>query len=359
MKVLITVDPEIPVPPMHYGGIERMVAFLVDELRARGVGVTLIAHPGSRTGAELHPWPGARSQNAGDLARNILHCRRVFRNAGPFDVIHSFARMAYLLPLLPLGTPKIQSYQRHVNRRSVRWASRIGGRSMIFTACSRFIMERARVGDERWEAIPNGVVLAKYRFAESVAADAPLVFLGRLERIKGAHHAIATARRAGRRLVLAGNRADAGPEAEYFEREIAPHVDGERVRYVGPVDDEAKNRLLGEAAALLFPIEWEEPFGIVMIEAMACGTPVVALGRGAVPEVVEHGVTGWVASSVEGLGEGVRRAGEFRRRDCRQRAEREFASDLIANRYLDVYREAQGAPPDFSNTLSGEKIGPG
>lgn len=339
MRVLITVDPEIPVPPRYYGGIERVVDFLVEELRARDVEVVLVAHPESRTGAELHPWPGARAQGAVDVARNMIHCWKIFQKAGPFDVIHSFARLAYLLPLLPLGVPKIQSYQRHVNRGRVKWAARLGGKSMVFTANSRFIAERARVGGGRWEVILNGVVLEKYHFVEIVPGDAPLVFLGRLERIKGAHHAIAAARRAGRRLVLAGNRADSGPEAAYFEREIAPHLDGERARWVGPVDDAAKNELLGQAAALLFPIEWEEPFGIVMIEAMACGTPVVAIGKGAVPEVVDHGVTGWVASSTEGLDEGIQRLGEFRRWACREKVEREFASGVIAERYLALYRK--------------------
>lgn len=339
MKVLLAVDPEIPVPPRFYGGIERIAAFLVDELLGRGVAVTLLAHSESQAKVRLRPWPGRRSQNGWDFLRNSLHLANVVRRDGPFDVIHNFARLGYLLSLLPRRMIKIQSYQRHVTPRSVRWGARLGGGSICFTALSRFIADRARVGSERWEIIYNGVVLEKYPFRESVAPDAPLVFLGRLDRIKGAHHAIEVARRTGRRLILAGNHAENGPEGEYFRTEIAPRLDGDRIRYVGPVDDPQKSELLGEAAALLFPVEWDEPFGIVMAEAMACGTPVLAPRRGAVPEVVEHGVTGWIGLKPEELDAGVARLPTLSRKKCRQAVETRFASGVIAEQYLRLYED--------------------
>ena len=145
------------------------------------------------------------------------------------------------------------------------------------------------------------------------------MFLGRLDPIKGAHDAIEIARRAGRRLIIAGTRVASGPDVAYFDREIAPHVDGESVRFIGPVDDAAKDRVLGTAAALLMPIGWEEPFGIVMAEAFACGTPVIAFARGSVPEVIREGVNGFACRTVDEAADAVRALGRIDRRDGSQR----------------------------------------
>jgi len=296
-----------------------------------------MAHRDSQTKASLVPWPSSRSQCPVDLIQNVLHLVKVWRMHGPFDLIHSFARLAYLLPVLPRRVPKIQSYQRHIARRSIRWGRRLSGSSLTFTACSQFLVENARIGHERWQAIYNGVPMEKYKFRSSVPADAPLVFLGRLERVKGPHHAIAVAKRTGRTLILAGNHAKEGPEADFFKREIAPHIDDVHVCYVGPVDDAAKNELLGKAAGVLFPVEWAEPCGIVMAEALACGTPVLAINRGSVPEIIEHGVTGWVAASPDGLDEGVEQLQRIDRKACRMQAEQRFSSKVIAGEYLSLY----------------------
>jgi glycosyltransferase involved in cell wall biosynthesis len=165
------------------------------------------------------------------------------------------------------------------------------------------------------------------------------VFLGRVERIKGPHHAVEVARRSGRRLVIAGNLPETGPDAQ-FARSLVASLDGERARYVGPVDDSQKNALLGRAAALLMPIEWEEPFGIVMAEALACGTPVLGLARGSVPEVVEHGRTGFVSHDVDEMVGHVGRIDELDRAACRESARRRFSSSVMAEGFLDVYRAA-------------------
>ena len=172
----------------------------------------------------------------------------------------------------------------------------------MFTGCSTSVyrsgvQHEARSGD--WRTIFNGVDASRYTLQEQIPSDAPLVFLGRLDPIKGAHDAIEIARRAGRRLIIAGTRVASGPDVAYFDREIAPHVDGESVRFIGPVDDAAKDRVLGTAAALLMPIGWEKPFGIVMAEAFACGTPVIAFARGSVPEVIREGVNGFACRTVD------------------------------------------------------------
>lgn len=338
LHVLITVDPEIPVPPHHYGGIERIVDMLVRGLMARGHEVSLLAHPASTTPARLVPYRGQRSGSLVDAVRNMLQVRQCARLLPPVSVIHSFGRLAYLLPVLRSSVAKVQSYQRHVTPRSVRLGRMLGGASLHFTACSRSCMQTAGPENGSWTVIPNGVPVSRYTFRPTVADDAPLVFLGRVERIKGAHTAIEVARRTGRRLVIAGNRATSGPESTYFEREIAPACDGTTIRYLGPVTDAQKNDLLGQAAALLFPIEWEEPFGIVMAEALACGTPVLAFPRGAVSEVVEHGVNGFCCTSVDGLVAGVHELGSIDRRQCRAVCEARFSDEVIVRQYEALYR---------------------
>jgi glycosyltransferase involved in cell wall biosynthesis len=192
-----------------------------------------------------------------------------------------------------------------------------------------------------WRLVYNGVPLASYDFRPDPGPDAPLVFLGRVEEIKGPHLAIEVARRAGLPLVIAGNVPT--EHRAFFDTRIKPHLDGSQVSYVGPVDDHAKNRLLGGARALLMPILWEEPFGIVMAEAMACGTPVIGLARGAVPEVVEHGVTGYVPVDLDGLVAAVGRLDAIRRADCRVRVERLFSDRAVAKAYQSVYSEMLAA----------------
>ncbi len=338
LRILITADPEIPVPPHHYGGIERIVDMLIRGLIAQGHDVFLLAHRASTTPAHLVPYRGQRSGSLVDTVRNMLQVRQCVRTLSRVSVIHSFGRLAYLFPVLRSSVAKVQSYQRHVTPRSVRLGRMLGGSSLHFTACSRSCMQTAGTENGSWTVIPNGVPLSHYTFRATVPADAPLVFLGRVERIKGAHTAIAVARRTGRRLVIAGNRATSGVESTYFEREIAPACDGATIRYLGPVTDAQKNDLLGQAAALLFPIEWEEPFGIVMAEALACGTPVLAFPRGAVSEVVEHGVNGFCCASVDALVAAVHDLPSIDRRQCRAVCEARFSDHVIVGQYEALYR---------------------
>jgi glycosyltransferase involved in cell wall biosynthesis len=175
-----------------------------------------------------------------------------------------------------------------------------------------------------------------------VSESAPLLFLSRLDRIKGAHTAIEIARRAGRRLIIAGNHAESGSEFDYWKQEVEPAIGRDGIEYVGPVDDVAKNGLLGESAAMIVPIEWEEPFGIVFAEALACGTPVISRARGALPEIVTPGRHGFLIDSVEDGVEAVRRLGSISRAACRERAESAFSADVIVDQYLELYRRRVG-----------------
>ena len=335
LRVLVTADPELPVPPRFYGGIERVIQLLVDGLTRRGHDVTLLAHPDSRVSCRLVPYPGSRSGSVVDTARNAAVVLRETLRGRP-DVIQSFGRLAYLAPVLPLAVKKVMSYQRLITMRSVRWGSVAAHGTLYFTGCSRQLIDRVcSVGV--WRVIPNAVPLDRYQFRATVPADAPLVFLGRVEPIKGPHLAIDIARATGRRLVIAGNVPEA--HRRFFDERVAPQVDGSRITYVGPVDDAAKDALLGSAAALLMPIQWDEPFGIVMAEALACGTPVIGLPRGAVPEVVDDGVTGFVCETVEEMTAAVGRLAALDRGACRQAAERRYSDAVVVARYEALYRD--------------------
>jgi glycosyltransferase involved in cell wall biosynthesis len=335
LRIALTADPELPVPPQHYGGIERIIDLLARELVRRGHEVTLFAHPASASAGRLIPYPGESSASALDTVRNAATIARQVIGGGT-DVVHSFSRLAYLSPILPLRIPKLMTYQRAITPRSVRLGSVMSRGSLQFAAISNHMMKPV-AGIGTWHVVPNCASLETYEFQPKVESDAPLVFLGRIEEIKGTHVAIEVAGRSGFKLCIAGN-VPAGAE-RYFETRIKPFIDGDAVVYVGPVDDAQKNHLLGRARALLMPVLWEEPFGIVMVEAMACGTPVVGLDRGAVPEVVEDGVSGFVRGDVDGLVEGVARLDEIDRRHCRDRVERQYSATILADRYLSAYRD--------------------
>jgi glycosyltransferase involved in cell wall biosynthesis len=172
----------------------------------------------------------------------------------------------------------------------------------------------------------------------SVPIDAPLLFLSRVESIKGPHLAIEAAREAGRRLVIAGNHSATPQEATYWERAIRPRIDGKNVEYVGPVNDVEKNKLLGSAAALIVPIQWDEPFGIVFIEAMACGTPVISCPRGALPEIVDNGKTGRLVGSKSELSTALSQLERFDRAMARKAVDERFSKTVIVDQYFDLYR---------------------
>jgi len=350
VRIALTVDPYLPVPPRFYGGIERIVDLLAEGLVRRGHEVDLFAHPDSRTAATLHPYGAPPHMTPVARIRELLQvggglCRMI----RSVDLVHSFGRLAALAPILPLRSlPKIQSYQREVPWRGVRRAVTLAGPSLTFTGCSTSLYAPAMAdgqGAGRWRTVFNGVDVSRYHAAPSVSAAAPLVFLGRVERIKGPHDAIAIARAAGRRLVIAGNVAESGDEVRFFEDEIRPHIDGQSVEYVGPVDDERKNAILGSAAALLMPIHWEEPFGIVMAEAFACGTPVIGYARGSVPEVVLDGVNGFCCGTREAAVAAVGRLPAIDRRAVRADCEARFGADAIVDDYIRLYEEVTGRTP--------------
>lgn len=333
MKILITADPFIPVPPIHYGGIERILDMIIKEYIIAGHEVTLIAHPDSKPykGCNFIPYSSANDKV---IANTLLITKTYFKYK--FDVIHSFSRLLYLFPLLPFGVQKIMSYQREPTLSQIQKAVSLAKKNTIaFTGCSNYISNQiSEVGKSY--TVYNGVPLELFHFNPTVEIDAPLLFLGRIEHIKGTHVAIEIAKKTNRKLIIAGNIPDG--QSEYFEEKVKPFLD-ENINYIGPVNDVQKNQLYQSSAAFLMPILWNEPFGIVMAEAMACGTPVIGFARGSVPEVVKDSVTGFACNTLDEMISAVNNIGSISRLNVRREAEERFSAKIISEEYLKLYKE--------------------
>jgi glycosyltransferase involved in cell wall biosynthesis len=331
-------DPGIIVPPKGYGGHERLVYMLAKEYTRLGHDVHLLVTKGSVVdGCTVHGYGkvGFPPKKINALLAIPKAWWLIWRNRKKFDLIHNFGRLVYLLPILNLPVKKIMTYGREISKRNIKWINKLPNKNLVFTGCSKDLVSRGNVAG-KWEVIYNAIDFSTYTLVENVSEDAPLIFLGRLERVKGCHTAIKVALETGNRLIIAGNISPLKEEQSYFETEIKPFIDGSTIQYVGSLDDEKKNYYLGQAKALLFPIEWNEPFGMVMVEAMACGTPVIAYKKGAVAEVVTNGVTGFISNDINELKTHISLIGSINRTTCRDFAKEKFGVTPIASTYLSL-----------------------
>jgi glycosyltransferase involved in cell wall biosynthesis len=348
MRVLVIADSVIPVPPAGYGGVERVLHDLVTELAGRGYQITLLAGPGSKSPGELFTYTDARDRYK--LARGVAKWRFRRLLAGfldRHDVVHSAARLDYILPALRHPIPKLLNLQNPISTEQVDYVLKHSRGRAVFVPCGKKMAE-PHLGRGVWRPIHNCTDVSRYPFSPQAEEPAYLGFLGRITPYKGLDEAMHVARAAGLPLVIGGNFGTAPGDREYFDREIAPQIDGRAVRYLGEVNDAAKAKLLGGARALLNPIRWDEPFGIVMVEALACGTPVIATARGEVPFIIEHGKTGYLCSSREEMLRAVAEVARLDRRACRAAAEAHFQPAAMVDKCVEVYqwlRSAAAAAP--------------
>jgi glycosyltransferase involved in cell wall biosynthesis len=333
-----------PVPPRRYGGTERVVSYITEELVRRGHDVTLFAGGDSRTSARLvavseraHRLDGSnREVLAADFSREL---GRVFRNARDFDVIHCHIDyLAYPFASL-VSTPTLHTLH---GRLDLPYLGPVFREFPEVPLVSISDAQRAPLAslDLTWAGtVYHGVPLDRSPFVAQPGEY--LAFLGRLSPEKQPEVAIEVAKRVGMPLRIAA-KIDAS-DKEYVDRVVRPLLDDPLIEFIGEVEDDCKAAFLGGARALLFPIDWPEPFGLVMIEAMACGTPVIARPCGAVPEIVEDGRTGLIADTVDELVEAVKRIDTIDRAACRRHVERRFSVPRMVDDYEALYRRAMTA----------------
>ncbi len=317
-------------PPRHYGPWEQVTSLLAEGLVARGVDVTLFATLDSLTTATLDGVCATGYAEATGVDGRIseaLHVAHAFARSEEFDLVHNH------LDWLPLA------FAKHCRAPLLTTIHGFSGRAILpayqSAALSHFvsISDADRAAELNYEAtIHHGIDLEALPFS-SFAGDALVVF-GRIHPDKGTAAAIDIARRAGRRLVICGIVQD----ERYFREEVQPHVDGDRVRYLGSVGPDERARVLGNATALLHPIAFPEPFGLSVVEAMACGTPVIAYPLGSMPEVIDEGVTGYLVADATAAAAAVEPAAALDRQAIRSVAERRFGAARMVDDYLRLYR---------------------
>jgi glycosyltransferase involved in cell wall biosynthesis len=323
------------VPPQLYGGTERVVAFLTDELVRLRHDVTLFATADSQTAARLVPvWPhairlGGPCQDS--LAPHVLMIEEVVKRAHQFDIVHFHLSNIHFPLVRRLNVPHVTTLH---GRLDLAELPSLFAEFSDVPVISISDAQRAPLPEAGWAAtVHHGLPLDLLRFHPGPGRY--LAFLGRIAREKRVDRAIAIATACGQPLRIA---AKIDPmDRDYFDNEIRHLLDNPLVEFIGEINEAQKSEFLGEASALLFPIDWPEPFGLVMIEALACGVPVIAFRGGSVTEVIDEGSTGFVVDSVEEAVDAVQHVGELSRRHCRDVFERRFSARRMATDHVRLY----------------------
>jgi glycosyltransferase involved in cell wall biosynthesis len=324
---------EMRVPPIAYGGTELVVSLLTEELVRRGHDVTLFASGDSITNAELvsvcpHFLRGS-DRDAGILTMlNVVSC---LEQADKFDIIHNHTCFEGLAISGLTKTPMLTTLHGGLKGDWLElFAHYKGWYNTVSRSAKLLLPEKKRFAG----VIYNAIDVKSYPFNGS-NREPHLLFLSRISYEKGPHLAIEVAKKSGRKLIIAGNVHPA--DEEYFRTVVMPEVDGDQIQYVGEADYYRKRELLAQAYCLLAPITWPEPFGLFLVEAMACGTPVVVFNRGSAPEVVKHGETGFVVDTLDEMEEVLANVYQIDQRRCREYVEERFDVPRMVDDYLRAY----------------------
>jgi glycosyltransferase involved in cell wall biosynthesis len=334
------------VPPERYGGTERIVSYLTEELIRLGHEVTLFASGGSTTNAnliEVSDGSVRSDPSACPILRNVIELEEVFKRAEEFDLIHFHDGFLHF-PLV--RRLQISTVNTTHGRMDLPDLVPIFEEFADMPLVSISNNQRTPLPSANWVAtVYHGLPSNLYSFRAE--PEDYVAFVGRICPEKRPDRAIEIAKRAGIRLKIAA-KVDKLDE-QYFESEIKPLLDNSLIEFVGEVDEAGKNALLGAARALLFPIDWPEPFGLVMIEALACGTPVIAFECGSVPEVLNDGKTGFIVRSVPEAVERLKNITSISRRHCRQEFESRFTAAQMAKNYVTAYRQLLRPSPQLAS----------
>lgn len=343
LRIAVLAPPWIPVPPPGYGGIEAVVALLCEALVGRGHDVTLFAAPGSRSVARVYPLLDSAHPEA--IGSSLYESDQVAsaweqvdlsaERGRPFDVVHDHSGFTALAMADRIGPPVVHTIHGPFDRDTTPFYRR-HGRKAHLVAISRTQAQSAPAGVPISAVVPNPIAVDRWPL-QTKKADYVL-WIGRMDPVKGAHRAIQAARLAGSKLVLAGP-VQTGQE-DYFRDRVKPSIDDLWVRYVGEVAGTAKQQLYANATALLMPIRWREPFGMVMVEALACGTPVIAFAEGAATEIVIDGENGMLVADEAEMARAIARSDSIDPARCRASVAERYDMSAVAACYERVYQRA-------------------
>jgi len=317
-------------PPRHYGPWESVVSLLTEGLLAKGVDVTLFATADSETKGKLHAvckTGYAEDEHAKPKVLECLHISELFEHADEFDIIHNHFDFLPLTYSGLVSTPVVTTIHGFSSPRILPAYEKYNGK-VHYVAISE--ADKSTKLDYI-ATIHHGIDFGEFTFNDS--PEDYLLFFGRIHPDKGAKEAIEIAKGAGRKLIMAGIIQD----EDYYEREVEPHLDGDNITYVGSVGPVERDNLLRKAHALLHPIGFDEPFGLSVVEAMACGTPVIAFNRGSMPELIQSGVNGYLVKTVEEAIDAVIKSTEISRLACRRSVEKNFSTERMVDDYLEIY----------------------
>ncbi len=324
------------VPPKKYGGIERVVHALTEELVRRGHEVTLFATGDSITSAKLeYVYPRAlreaKIKDTHGLSEwTIYHILSAYMRQQQFDIIHDHNSLLGLLPAQFAKTPTIITLHGPITPNNKRLYEKVTNPYLVAISRSQTQhVPNVKIAD----TIYNGLNLETCPFSKTHKGY--LLFVGRISMEKGTHYAIDVASDLHLPLIIAAKLDEV--DKEYFKDYIEPRINGEQIRWIGEVDEAERNKLMSEAMALLHPVTWREPFGLTLIEAMACGTPVIAFNKGSIPEIVINGKTGFVVNDVEEMITAITQISQIDRRECRRHVLKHFTAKKMSDNYEQLY----------------------
>ena len=318
-------------PPRHYGPWESVASLLTEGLVSHGHDVTLFATSDSQTSGTLHavcPKGYEEDRSLNPKVWESLHISELFEHADAFDIIHNHFDFLPLTYSGLTGTPVVTTIHGFSSPEILPVYKKYNGKTSYIS-----ISNADRSPDLDYiKTIHHGIDIKQFDY-QPVPDDDTLLFFGRIHHDKGPREALEIARASHKKLILAGIIQDQA----YFDENVAPHIDNDKVMYVGSVGPIERNRLLGKACALLHPIQFDEPFGLSVIESMACGTPVIAFDRGSMPELIENGKNGFLVNTVDEAVEAVARIKEIDRAYCRRHVELHFTVDRMIDEYIQAY----------------------
>ena len=336
MKILQIVNPVVPFPANTVGGIERVVQYLMEELLLKGHEITLLAHSDSVVSKDVRFIPIGRYQDQTKAIKIIWQHLLTTK----YDVIHNHGRLIYFLPLIWSKVRKIHTFHMaELETTSFLRFTKLNAKNLTLSPCGKWIQEKSSHLKGDWAFVNNGLPKKLYSYKKkTIDPKAPMVIICRMDKNKGVYDAIKLSKITNRRLVIAGKIGDCQHEIDWFKNDILSQCDGNHIKFIGPVNDQQKQELLNIASVLLIPTTDSEAFNTTMLEANACGCPVISYNRFCFNEYIVNGINGFKGDTFQDLVEAISKLNQIERQTCRDFFEDNYTSAIMTANYLKLYQ---------------------